>query len=949
MNSQRRFPNISIALSLLLLCGQSAIGQTPTRQSVERDARVRNSSSRQQAVQQEQPRPATTTTAVASETAEPNKESREEQERAEQEREKREDTDGRTDDPAGALRFRHLQMQDEHGYIPPDGLEKARQHVKLMKLEQQKRLKAQQQQQQSAQGGQDSQVGILAAGVQPDSWTWLGPGNVGGRIRSIVIDPRNTNNMWVGSVGGGIWATQNGENPRATWFPVNDFLANLAVSTMVINPATPSIMYAGTGEGFGNGDALQGAGVFQSTDTGVTWNQLASTNPAAPVPAGCGVGAAPCPAFWTFVNRLAISPNGGTILAATSQAVDANNFIIDNGGIARSTDGGATWTQEMNTQAFDVDFQPASNTQAVAGGEGVVMFRRVSPAGVVTWANAILNPVIAAQPAAPTQTVRRRVEVAYAPSAPTTVYVLVNQYQNTITAGVGNYQGEIYRSTNAGQNFTRMTPSGNNFFNGAGGNQGWYDNALWVNPQDATFIIVGGIWLWRSTDSGATFTQISNGVLLADGTASPHADNHIIVSHPGFNNSTNQRVFVGNDGGIYRTDVVRTANTFNGWGELNNNLGITQLYGAAGNPASGVIVGGAQDNGTQRFTGNTEGWTQMNGSDGGYCAADQTDPNFFYGESQNLGVVRSTNAGQSASPINAGISDSGITNAANFIAPLILDPNDPNTLLAGGINLWRSQDAKAAIPTWTAIQTPTGGADQRISAIAVSPVTSSLILVGHNDGRIFRTFNGTAPSPVWTQLNTPVLGRIVTRLVIDSTTHATNSNWYYATFGGFNANNVYRSTDNGATWTSISGTGTSALPAVPVRTLAFHPVDSSLLYVGTEIGIFTSNDAGATWEPTQDGPANVSVDELFWMGGDLIAATHGRGLYRASGGAYVKCDVPVSGDGTLGRPFKTVLEAVNATTKYRSIWVLPSRCREQLRINKRLELRTVGGTAVIGP
>lgn len=343
------------------------------------------------------------------------------------------------------------------------------------------------------------------------------------------------------------------------------------------------------------------------------------------------------------------------------------------------------------------------------------MFRMLSPAGAPTWAAATFNPVIAAPPAPPTPRFQRRVEVAY--SNANTIYAVVNQHQ-----GGGVYQGEVYRITNGGQTFTRVH-MGTNFFIGAS-NQGWYDNALWVNPVDPTFIIVGGIWLWRSTDSGGTFTQISDGNLYSGGTASPHADNHVIVSHPGFNNNTNQRVFIGNDGGIYRTDIVRTANVFNGWGELNNQLGITQFYGAAGNAASGVIVGGTQDNGTQRFTGGTEGWTSMNGSDGGYCASDPTDQMFFYGETQNLGVVRSTNAGVSASPITAGLGDAGVAGATNFIAPIILDPIDPNTLLAGGISLWRSQDAKAlppAAPTWVRIKNALPG--NPISAIAVSPST----------------------------------------------------------------------------------------------------------------------------------------------------------------------------------------------------------------------------------
>ena len=158
--------------------------------------------------------------------------------------------------------FADLQLEDENGYIPPDGLKKAKEHIEKMK-------KAQE----TLRGKQNGL--IQEAGVFPESWSWLGPGNIGGRIRSILIHPTNANKMWVGSVSGGIWQTTDG---GSSWSPVNDFMANLAVSTMVMHPTNPNIMYAGTGEGFGNGDAITGDGVFRSTDGGATWNQLPSTS-----------------------------------------------------------------------------------------------------------------------------------------------------------------------------------------------------------------------------------------------------------------------------------------------------------------------------------------------------------------------------------------------------------------------------------------------------------------------------------------------------------------------------------------------------------------------------------------------------------------------------------------------------------------------------------------------
>ena len=365
--------------------------------------------------------------------------------------------------------------------------------------------------------------------------------------------------------------------------------------------------------------------------------------------------------------------------------------------------------------------------------------------------------------------------------------------------------GEVYRSNDSGRTYTRYSTGANYLAGSTGSIFGWYTNIIWSNPNDPDNLVVGGVNLWRGTidfSTGTlTLTQISNG-----GANSAHADHHVIVEHPGFNNTSNKIAFFGNDGGIHRADDVAAAVPSGGTSipfvELNNTIGITQFYGAAGNAATGVIVGGTQDNGTLRYTNNTEGWTQMFGNDGGYCAADPTDSNYFYGESQNLNVIRSSNGGVSASAIVSGLGDANIAANTNFIAPIVLDPNDPNILLAGGISLWRSIDVKAATPTWTAVKNPTVG-NSPISAIAVSPSTSNIIFVGHNSGAIFRAFN---PSPSsWAQIDTAgVPNRFVTRLLIDNTR---SPNWIYATFGGFSPDNVYRSTDNGNTWADITGIG----------------------------------------------------------------------------------------------------------------------------------------------
>jgi photosystem II stability/assembly factor-like uncharacterized protein len=292
---------------------------------------------------------------------------------------------------------------------------------------------------------------------------------------------------------------------------------------------------------------------------------------------------------------------------------------------------------------------------------------------------------------------------------------------------------------------------------------------------------------------------------------------------------------------------------------------------------------------------------------------------------------------------------------ANFIAPIILDPQNANRMLAGGLSLWRTNDVKAALPpgpTWSSVPKP-NAANSLISAIAISPSNSDFVVVGHNNGDIYRTFNGTAGSPAWTKIDIPTLPkRLVTRLVIDNTR---TPNWIYATFGGFSGDNVYRNTADGTTWTDITGTGVTGLPSVPVRSLVYHPRYPNFLYAGTEVGIFTSEDAGATWELPQDGPANVSVDELIFYKEssgyvrDLLTVTHGRGVYRASLGVYVDCNYLGFERGTEAQPYRTITAAINATSRFQTIWIRPCTYNETINTNKRLEMRSTGGLVRIVP
>lgn len=705
------------------------------------------------------------------------------------------------DHPGDAAAWRALRQKDEKGNIPIDGMMRAVEHAKTMAPP-------------ASTGAFSSQQ------VTRNNWTWLGPGNIGGRIRSIAIDPTDANKIWAGSVGGGLWKTTNA---GAWWTPVSGFLANLTVSSIVINPVTPTVMYAGTGEGFYNADGIRGAGILKSMDGGVTWFRLNATNTA----------------DFLYVNRLAISANGAGLLAATRT------------GLFRSTNGGSSWTKVITGEMLDVDFAPGINTSAVAGGRNGQAWRSTN--GGQTWTAATGLPT---QPG-----FGGRVELAYAPSNVLVVYASVDNSNYS----TGSYGSALYRSLDGGRTYTLRNNSVNYL-----SSQGWYGNALWVAPDNPAVVIVGGLDLWRSANGGTTFTQISE---WWSAPTSAHADHHVIVAAPGYG-SANRTVYFGNDGGVYRVNNVLTVSKTKDWHELNNNLGVTQFYGVAVNPTTKSVTGGTQDNGTLQYTvaGGRQAWAASFGGDGGYSAADPTDPNYFYGEYVYLQIHRSTDGGVSSDYIYNGISDAD--SCANFIAPFILDPNNSNRLLGGGCRLWRSDNAKATTPTWSSIKPSTGS---EISAIAVAPGDPDIVWVGHNDGSVYKTTNGTFVSPTWTQVSAGLPGRYVNRLTISATDH----NIVYASLGGYSTPNVWMTTNAGSSWTARSGSGGTALPAAPVYSLVIHPTTPAWIYAGTEVGVFYSEDSGATWHNPATGPILTAIDELVFSGTDLYAATHGRGIYKA--------------------------------------------------------------------
>ena len=748
---------------------------------------------------------------------------------------------------------------------------------------------------------QSSSSFVSISGGLGGSWEQLGPGNVGGRTRSLVINPGNPNIMWAAGVGGGIWKTTDG---GASWNQKGDLLQNIAISTMIQDPRDPNTLYAGTGEGYFNGDALRGAGIFKSIDGGETWNQLPSTANSA----------------FYYVQKLAIT-KGATqrIYAATRD------------GLFRSLDGGATFTQVFDSTAaglirgcMDIVIQTDRAIAYVVAACGhpfsaaepaAAIYRSLDTSGAMTWQKVF------------TQTNMARTSLALAPSNNAIVYALSSSKEsgnyNTAFLGVfrsassgasGSWTTQVLNTDSNKLNTVQLSNpvyafladcgygSSNQFFN-----QGWYDNQIAVDPKDPNIVWTAGIDLMRSDDAGKTWGLASYWWFTpgVDPEYS-HADNHVFAFHPQYDGVTNKTLIVGSDGGIYKTLDARAGTsrtpitgpntgavcgytdpgTDIHWTSLNNNYSVTQFYDGVAFPNGNTFFGGTQDNGTPAGTigGGPNAWVSILGGDGGYVAVNPNNTNMLWAENTGISLQRSVNGGGTFSSFT-----SGITEASGnflFINPFTQDPSNPANMYTGGAYVWRSIQATANPTVGNIWVRASAFLAQRATAWAVAPTDSNVVYVGGQNGSVWRNTAALSATSttVWASSNPRPDNNYVSWVAVDPLIKTT----VYATVSTFNSGtgtgHVFKSIDGGVTWSNIDGSGATGIPDIPVHTIAIDPANTQRLYIGSDIGVFVSIDGGATWNRENTGFANVSTYSMKVLstGGSryLYAFTHGRGAWR---------------------------------------------------------------------
>jgi photosystem II stability/assembly factor-like uncharacterized protein len=721
----------------------------------------------------------------------------------------------------------------------------------------------------------------LAKKSTPLPWVERGPGNVSGRTQALIVDPDDpTKNTWfAGTVGGGVWKTTDAGN---TWVDKTPELTTLSTVCMAMAESNHDVIYVGTGMGYGRTVDLAGNGVWKSTDRGETWFNLPSTANGELLPA---------------INRIIVDPNDENIVLVCSNGDYTSNGPNDGSresGIFRTTDGGVSWSQ-----VYDADLALGTATdnrvqQIIANPDNFnEIYGAVNEVGVIkstdaglTWftvADNFADPADIGFGQGTYQGISTRTELAIAPSDPTRIYASVERRRGI---------SKLFMSTNSGLSWNEVIDTGNNpnwfSYGGADGANsytgGWFDNTIVVHPYNEDIVFVGGIEVYRIIVNPANNTRQTN-VIAPQGTL--HVDHHFLVTIPVDEATNSFRILNANDGGVGISN-----DGGNTWTQIIG-LGSTQFYGIDKAPGINVYIGGTQDNGSWISTQNpnvNSNWFYVIGGDGFETAWNYWDLNLLMGGSQGGNYSRSTDGGFTWNPIP----DARAGNNAPFISKIAGSKADADMLFTvgtGGVK--RSDDFGAS---WTA--TPIANhwigwrafdnveisiADPQV--VWISSRMNFESFIGVEGGIHLSTDGGLTFNEISDNFPPSVIE--ASGISTDPFDPATA----YFLFSAVGNPKVLRTTDYGQTFEDISGfsglpkssdESSNGFPDVAVYQILVMPYNTDIIWAGTEIGLFISEDNGATWNIADNGMPNVGIFQMSIVDDQVIVATYGRGIWTVT-------------------------------------------------------------------
>ncbi|MBT2526014.1 glycosyl hydrolase [Streptomyces sp. ISL-99] len=658
-------------------------------------------------------------------------------------------------------------------------------------------------------------------------WKPLGPTNIGGRIVDLALDPQDADTVYAAAASGGLWRSTNAGRTFSPAWPARQTQAMGAVAT-----SSDGTLYAGTGEPNPGGGSLtyEGTGVYRSTDDGKTWKSAGLRDSGT-------------------VGALRADPRDPRRIFAAA----AGSLYVPGGdrGVYLSENAGKSWRHVLDvpnefTGAVDVQIDPADPDRVYAvmwdrrrepdkrtyGGTGSGVFR--SDDGGSTW-----RRLGGGLPASGPDT--GRIGLGVAASEPGRLYALVGDAK-------GGFAG-FFTSADAGDSWTRL-PDDSKLAQSQGGFSWWFGK-VWVDPDDARHVHAAGVALMTSKDGGASWTGESQAV---------HVDQHAMVWDP----RRPSRVYLGNDGGVYRSE----ADGDRGWTKATY-MPWTQLYSVATTPQdTGRISGGAQDNGSLRSWGGAA-FNEYLGGDGLQNLINPADRENVYACYQYGNCARSTDGGNAMTYFTQATT----SDRRNWFTPLQFDPVNPRVMYYGGNRLNRSTDGGA---TWQPISPDLTGGPSRdnypygtLTTVAAAR-DGRTVWAGTDDGRVWVTRDLGAN---WTKV---LEGQPwVTRVVVDPKDPETA----YVALSGYRSGeaqpHLLRTTDAGASWTDLSGN----LPQAPVNDVVL--AGGGRLYAATDQGVFIRNGSRG-WRRLGGGMPLVPVDDLDYDARNhrLVAATFGRGFYE---------------------------------------------------------------------
>jgi len=661
-----------------------------------------------------------------------------------------------------------------------------------------------------------------------EEWESRGPNNVGGRTRAVLVDSRDpsANTLLVGSVAGGLWRVTNVDT-SPQWEKVSGYIGNPSIGHIAQDPSNPEEIYIGTGEGWFNGDAYRGDGIYKSSNGGIDWERLPST----------------ANGDFNHTQKLLFTTDGH-LLAATRES-----------GVQMTTDGGETWApalsntnQGFTNRAADLEITADGTIFAAMGIFGTDGVYR-SDDGGFQWSFMELGVEN-----------YQRIELGTSLNDPNFVMALL---QDSETRGVEN----ILKSTDKGETWSNVTVATNSNGGNFSRNQAWYDLSIAIDPNNSDVVYIGGINVYKTEDGGDTWVQMSEW-FQTPVIQNVHADQH----YAQFINGSSDRVMFSNDGGLYITqDATSPLPDIQG---ISEGYVSTQFYACAIHPEAGrdFYLAGAQDNGTNLLTSSgLAGSASVLGGDGAFCHIGQTNANIQVGAFQNGGFIASF-AGDLT---NGDFYNPGDT-TVYFINPTELDDKNLIVYSSGNVgHVSRTRLFPQGAQQYTQIPIP-GLSGQRISALKVDPHDDSILYLGSNGGRIFRVTNANSDNPETERLFTG--GGFTRNIEIDHI----DQNKLLATYSNFGVESVYTSNDKGESWRSLEGN----LPDIPVRWGIFNPSNNNKVIIATEIGIWQADisESSIDWENISPEIGMGRVDMLKFRTSDLqvAASSYGRGLWTSN-------------------------------------------------------------------